>query len=52
MRINVKEKPSEQEKRTPFNENRISNYKTPVRDSNFNPRTYPVPTKDKPKKDK
>ena len=52
MRINVKEKSSKQEKRTPLNEHQIRHYSTPVRDSNFNPNTYPVPSKDKPKKDK
>lgn len=52
MRINVKEKPTKQEKRTPLHEHQINNYRTPVRDSNFNPKTYPVPSKDKPKKDK
>lgn len=52
MKIDVKERPSKQEKRTPLNEERHHNYSIPARDSDFNPNTYPVPSKDKPKKDK
>ena len=50
MKTNVKERPSKQERKTPLNEDIYRNYTNCVHDSDFNPNTYPVTPKDKPKK--